>query len=106
MSRPLSTSRAAWSSTNPDSSSTTRASPSAPLEVAGTRQRQPDLLTVFFGFGIFSTDAALGFGEGARGFSAQPLGYLDERTLNAARNDGYSRVGYLTEPEFASAMAC
>jgi hypothetical protein len=69
-------------------------------------ERLTDLLTVYFGFGIFSTNAALRFGDGTPGFSVQPLGYLDERTLNAARNDGYSRVGYLTEPEFGYAMAC
>lgn len=69
-------------------------------------ERLTDLLTVYFGFGIFSTNAALRYGETARGFSVEPLGYLDERMLNAARNDGYSRVGYLTEPEFGYAMAC
>ncbi|WP_141584443.1 hypothetical protein [Actinomadura sp. WMMA1423] len=69
-------------------------------------ERLTDLLTVFFGFGVFSTNAALRFGETARGFSVQPLGDLDERTLNAARNDGYSRLGYLTEREFGYAMAC
>lgn len=69
-------------------------------------ERLTDLLTVYFGFGIFSTNAALRFGETTRGFSVEPLGYLDERMLNAARNDGYSRVGYLTEPEFGYAMAC
>ncbi|MFG2091133.1 MULTISPECIES: hypothetical protein [unclassified Spirillospora] len=69
-------------------------------------ERLTDLLTVYFGFGIFSTNAALRFGDAARGFSVQPMGYLDERMLNAARNDGYSRVGYLTEPEFGYAMSC
>ncbi|MEV4002459.1 hypothetical protein [Actinomadura sp. NPDC049753] len=69
-------------------------------------ERLTDLLTVYFGFGVFSTNAALRFGEATRGFSIQPLGDLDERTLNAARNDGYSRLGYLTEREFGYAMAC
>ncbi|MEU8122375.1 hypothetical protein AB0C21_27020 [Spirillospora sp. NPDC049024] len=69
-------------------------------------ERLTDLLTVYFGFGVFSTNAALRFGETTRGFSVQPLGDLDERTLNAARNDGYSRLGYLTEREFGYAMAC
>ncbi|MGI5208719.1 hypothetical protein ACQEU6_45025 [Spirillospora sp. CA-108201] len=69
-------------------------------------ERLTDLLTVYFGFGVFSTNAALRFGGATRGFSVQPLGDLDERTLNAARNDGYSRLGYLTEPEFGYAMAC
>lgn len=69
-------------------------------------ERLTDLLTVYFGFGVFSTNAALRFGEATRRFSIQPLGDLDERTLNAARNDGYSRLGYLTEREFGYAMAC
>ncbi|GAA1855911.1 hypothetical protein [Actinomadura bangladeshensis] len=69
-------------------------------------ERLTDLLTVYFGFGVFTTNAALRFGEAARGFSVQPLGELDERTLNAARNDGFSRLGYLTEREFGYAMAC
>jgi hypothetical protein len=69
-------------------------------------ERLTDLLTVYFGFGVFTTNAALRFGETARGFSVQPLGELDERTLNAARNDGFSRLGYLTEREFGYALAC
>ncbi|NDU75083.1 hypothetical protein GWI34_20990 [Actinomadura sp. DSM 109109] len=69
-------------------------------------ERLTDLLTVYFGFGVFSTNASLRFGEVTRGFSVQPLGDLDERTLNAARNDGYSRLGYLTESEFGYSMAC
>ncbi|MFB4309205.1 hypothetical protein [Actinomadura sp. GTD37] len=69
-------------------------------------ERLTDLLTVYFGFGVFTTNAALRFGEAARGFSVHPLGELDERTLNAARNDGFSRLGYLTEREFGYAMAC
>ncbi|SNS28913.1 hypothetical protein [Actinomadura mexicana] len=69
-------------------------------------ERLTDLLTVYFGFGVFSTNAAVRFDESTRGFSVQPLGDLDERTLNAARHDGYTRLGYLTEREFAYAMAC
>lgn len=69
-------------------------------------ERLTDLLTVFFGFGVFTTNAALRFGETGRGFSVQPLGHLDERTLNAARDDGRSRLGYLAEREFGYAMAC
>lgn len=72
----------------------------------GDQERLTDLLTVFFGFGIFTTNAALRFGETGRGWSVKPLGDLDERALNAARNDGYSRLGYLTEREFGYAMAC
>lgn len=30
----------------------------------------------------------------------------DERVVNAACNDGASRLGYLSEPEFGYAMAC
>lgn len=70
------------------------------------RERFTDLLTAYFGFGVFTTNTALRFGETARGFSVQPLCELDERTLNAARNDGFSRLGYLTEHEFGYAMAC
>jgi hypothetical protein len=69
-------------------------------------ERLTDLLTVYLGFGVFTSNAALSFGTTARGWSAQPVGYLDERTLNAAHNDGYSRLGYLTEQEFGYAMAC
>jgi hypothetical protein len=69
-------------------------------------ERLTDLLTVYLGFGIFTAHAALSFAKAARGWSAQPLGYLDERVLNAARNEGYSRLGYLTEQEFGYAMAC
>ncbi|GAA4091113.1 hypothetical protein [Actinomadura miaoliensis] len=69
-------------------------------------ERLTDLLTVYLGFGIFSTNAALRYGKATRGFSVQPMGYLDERTLNAVRNDGYARIGYLREPEFGYAMAC
>ncbi len=35
-------------------------------------ERLTDLLTVYFGFGVFTTNAALRFGETARGFSVQP----------------------------------
>ncbi|TMQ98961.1 hypothetical protein ETD83_18765 [Actinomadura soli] len=70
-------------------------------------ERLTDLLTVFFGFGVFTTNAVMRFGEVAkRGFTVHPLGYLDDRMLNAARNDGYSRLGYLTQREFGYAMAC
>jgi hypothetical protein len=36
----------------------------------------------------------------------RPRGYLSEQMLNGARNDGYARLGYLTEPEFGYALAC
>jgi hypothetical protein len=69
-------------------------------------ERLTDLLTVYLGFGVFTANAAFSFGKAARSWSIQPQGDLDERTLNAARNDGYSRLGYLTEQEFGYAMAC
>jgi hypothetical protein len=69
-------------------------------------ERLTDLLTVYFGFGIFSANAALSYSRNSRGWSVHPLGYLDERTLNAARNDGYRRLGYLSEQEFGYALAC
>ncbi|WP_121437879.1 hypothetical protein [Actinomadura pelletieri] len=69
-------------------------------------ERLTDLLTVFFGFGIFTTNAAFRFGAAARGWSVRPLGHLDDRMLNAARNDGAARLGYLTQREFGYALAC
>jgi hypothetical protein len=69
-------------------------------------ERLTDLLTIYLGFGIFTTNAALSFSEDARGWSIQPRGDMSERILNGARNDGYSRLGYLSEPEFGYALAC
>lgn len=70
-------------------------------------ERLTDLLTVCFGFGIFSANAALSYARAARGWSVLPVGDLDERTLNAARRlDGYHRLGYLSEREFGYALAC
>lgn len=69
-------------------------------------ERLTDLLTVYFGFGVFTTNAALSYARSSRGWSVHPLGELDERTLNAARNDGYSTLGYLSEHELAYALAC
>jgi hypothetical protein len=69
-------------------------------------ERLTDLLTIYLGFGVFTTNAALTFGETTRGWSVQPRGYLNEQTLNSANNNGYSRLGYLTEPEFGYALAC
>ncbi len=65
-----------------------------------------DLLTVYLGFGIFTANAALSFTETADGWSVQPRGYLSEKDLNGAHNDGYARLGYLTEAEFGYALAC
>jgi hypothetical protein len=69
-------------------------------------ERLTDLLTIFFGFGIFTANAALRYSTENRRWLVRPGAGLDERTLNAARNDGYSRLGYLTEQEFGYALAC
>jgi hypothetical protein len=69
-------------------------------------ERLTDLLTIYLGFGIFTTNAALSFSEDARGWSIQPRGDMSERIINGARNDGYSRLGYLNEAEFGYALAC
>jgi hypothetical protein len=69
-------------------------------------ERLTDLLTVYLGFGIFTTNAALSYTESDRGWSVEPLGYLSERDLHSAANDGYSRLGYLSESEFGYALAC
>jgi hypothetical protein len=71
------------------------------------QERLTDLLTVFFGFGVFSTNAALRFARAMRGWSVVPQGDFDDLTLNAARrNDSYNRLGYLKSQEFGYAMAC
>jgi hypothetical protein len=69
-------------------------------------ERLTDLLTVYFGFGIFSTNAAMRFARAERGWSLVPLGELDDLTLNAARHEGYNRLGYLSSAEFGYALAC
>jgi hypothetical protein len=70
-------------------------------------ERLTDLLTVYFGFGVFTTNAAMSFTRAARGFTIVSRGLLDDRTLNAAkRNDGYRRLGYLSSAEFGYALAC
>jgi hypothetical protein len=71
------------------------------------QERLTDLLTVFFGFGVFSTNAALRFARARRGWSIVPQGDFDDLTLNAARhNDSYNRLGYLKSQEFGYALAC
>ena len=70
------------------------------------QERLTDLLTVFFGFGIFSTNAAMRFDRRAGGAWIMPHGDLDDRTLNAARNEGYNRLGYLASAEFGYALSC
>jgi hypothetical protein len=69
-------------------------------------ERLTDLLTIYFGLGIFSANAALRYTRDNRNWSILPVGYLDERTLNASRNDGYRRLGYLSEQEFSYALGC
>jgi len=69
-------------------------------------ERLTDLLTVYFGFGIFATNAAMRFARADRGWSLVPLGELDDLTLNAARHEGYNRLGYLSSAEFGYALAC
>jgi hypothetical protein len=69
-------------------------------------ERLTDLLTVYFGFGIFSTNAAMRFARAERGWRVIPRGQLDDRTLNAARNEGYNRLGYLSSAEFGYALSC
>jgi len=70
-------------------------------------ERLTDLLTVFFGFGIFSTNAAMRFDRRAGKAWIVPQGEFDDRTLNAARgNDGYHRLGYLSSAEFGYALGC
>jgi hypothetical protein len=73
----------------------------------GDQERLTDLLTVFLGFGVFTTNAALRFARAQRGWSIVPQGNFDDLTLNAARhNDTYNRLGYLRSQEFGYAMAC
>jgi hypothetical protein len=56
-------------------------------------ERLTDLLSVYFGFGVFSTNAAMRF---ATQFASQ----------NAARNEGYHRLGHLSSTEWGYALAC
>jgi hypothetical protein len=69
-------------------------------------ERLTDLMTVYFGFGIFTTNAAMRFARADRSWSLVPFGELDDRTLNAARHEGYHRLGYLSSEEFGYALAC
>jgi len=69
-------------------------------------ERLTDLLTVYFGFGIFSTNAAMNFARAERGWRIVPRGLLDDRALNGSRNEGYGRLGYLRTAEFGYALAC
>jgi hypothetical protein len=69
-------------------------------------ERLTDLLSVYFGFGVFSTNAAMRFARAERGWTVVSRGQLDDRTLNAARNEGYHRLGYLSSTEWGYALAC
>lgn len=69
-------------------------------------ERLTDLLTVYFGFGILTTNAAIRFARAQHGWTAVSRGSLDDRSLNAARNEGYRRLGYLSSAEFGYALAC
>jgi hypothetical protein len=70
-------------------------------------ERLTDLLTVYFGFGILTANAAMRFARASRGFSILPQGQFDDRALNAAGAlGGYRRLGYLNTREFGYALAC
>jgi hypothetical protein len=70
-------------------------------------ERLTDLLTVFFGFGIFSANAAMNFARADRGWTIVTHGRLDDQELNGARRtEGYRRIGYLSTAEFGYALAC
>lgn len=70
-------------------------------------ERLTDLLTVYFGFGVFTANSAMRFSRAGHGFTVVSRGLLDDRTLNAAkRNQGYQRLGYLSSAEFGYALAC
>ena len=70
-------------------------------------ERLTDLLTVYFGFGIFTTNAAMSFARANRAWTIVSRGQLDDRALNGAtRHDGYRRLGYLRSAEFGYALAC
>jgi hypothetical protein len=74
---------------------------------AADGERLTDLLTVYFGFGIFTTNAAMSFARAGRGWTIISRGELDDRALNAAsRLEGYGRLGYLKSREFGYALAC
>lgn len=68
-------------------------------------ERLTDLLTVYFGYGILSTNAAMRF-DRRSGPWIVPQGQFDDLTLNAARRGGYNRLGYLTSQEFGYALSC
>ena len=70
-------------------------------------ERLTDLATVFFGFGIFTTNAAMRFARNRHGYTLVSRGELDDHDLNAAdHNEGYRSLGYLSSREFGYALAC
>jgi hypothetical protein len=46
------------------------------------------------------------FARSQRGWVILPQGQLDDLTLNAARREGYHRLGYLKSAEFGYALSC
>lgn len=69
----------------------------AEIEGSGTERPGPRSCSAEFG---------RSYATAGRGWSVDAYGSLDERTLNAARNDGYRRLCYLNEREFGYALAC
>jgi hypothetical protein len=70
-------------------------------------ERLTDLLTVYFGLGVLTANAAMRFSRGSRGFTIIPQGQFGDLDLNAADSSGgYRRLGYLSTREFGYALAC
>jgi hypothetical protein len=70
-------------------------------------ERMTDLLTVYFGMGVLTANAAMRFSRASRGFTIIPQGQFDDHSLNAAdRQSGWNRLGYLSTREFGYALAC
>ncbi|HEU5354312.1 MAG TPA: hypothetical protein VFU65_07605 [Actinocrinis sp.] len=65
-----------------------------------------DLATVFLRMGIFVANASITFKPTTRGWSAEPLGELSERSLLGSGDFHYNHFGYLEEPEYGYAFAC
>ncbi len=71
-----------------------------------TDEKLTDLVTVFLGMGVFTSNAALGFTKTAHGWSAEPLGHITEQMLAGSGHGDFNRLGYLDEPAFGYALAC
>jgi hypothetical protein len=70
-------------------------------------ERLTDLITVYFGLGVLTANAAMRFSRGRRGFTIIPQGQFNDLDLNAAdSSSGYRRLGYLSTREFGYALAC